>query len=214
MIEPGSIRGRRSAGAGHCCAAPRGAVRASAVQGGEPARPVHQPRSSRWRSSRRRRRATPSRTRPTAWRDRCPRPGAHGNEADVKQYEIQLQDARNKAEAEEGQLQVLTGRWNLVRELKAPRSGLVIASPTPGRGRQAVRPRRHRGRAALLGRRPARLLIRVPVTPARLPAAQGRPDRPRRTRRHRSTSRAAATASSPAAFGRCRRRTPRPCRSS
>src|SRR6188474_1458820 len=52
-----------------------------------------------------------------------------GNEADVRHYEIQLQDARNKVQAEENQLDMLTRRWEQVRELKAPRSGLVIASP-------------------------------------------------------------------------------------
>jgi putative peptide zinc metalloprotease protein len=88
-----------------------------------------------------------------------------GIEADVNHYEIQLQDARNKALAEDGQLKALTDRWNQVRELKAPRSGLVIASPTPAEvGKLFDRGVSEAAPLFSVGD-PSRLLIRVPVTP-------------------------------------------------
>jgi putative peptide zinc metalloprotease protein len=88
-----------------------------------------------------------------------------GIEADVRQYEIQLQEARHKAEAEEGQLRLLTGRWNQVRELKAPRSGLVIASPTSAEvGKLFDRGVSETAPLFSVGD-PTRLVIRVPVTP-------------------------------------------------
>jgi putative peptide zinc metalloprotease protein len=88
-----------------------------------------------------------------------------GNEADVRHYDFQLQDAHNKALAEEGQLKALTDRWKQVRELKAPRSGLVIASPTSAEvGKLFDRGVSETAPLFSVGD-PSRLLIRVPVTP-------------------------------------------------
>jgi putative peptide zinc metalloprotease protein len=88
-----------------------------------------------------------------------------GNEADVRQYELQLQEARDKAASEESQLKALTDRWNRVRELKAPGSGLVIASPTPAEvGKLFDRGVSESAPLFSVGD-PRRLVIRVPVTP-------------------------------------------------
>jgi len=88
-----------------------------------------------------------------------------GNEKDMQQYMIQEKDAREKAEAEDRQLRDLTDRWNRVRELKAPRSGLVIAAPSPDEvGKLFDRGVSETSPLFSVGD-PSRLIIRVPVTP-------------------------------------------------
>jgi putative peptide zinc metalloprotease protein len=88
-----------------------------------------------------------------------------GNEKDMQQYLIQEKDAREKAQAESVQLQDLTRRRDRVRELKAPRSGLVIAAPSPDEvGKLFDRGVSETSPLFSVGD-PSRLIIRVPVTP-------------------------------------------------
>jgi len=88
-----------------------------------------------------------------------------GNDTDVLLLRSQEADAQARADAAERQLTDLMARWNKVRELKAPRGGLVVAAPVPDevgklfdRGVSETTPLFSVGD-------PSRLIIRVPVTP-------------------------------------------------
>jgi putative peptide zinc metalloprotease protein len=90
---------------------------------------------------------------------------AAGNEADARHYQLQEQEARNKASAEARLLEELTRRRDRVRELKAPRSGRVIASPVPDEvGKLFDRGVSEAAPLFSVGD-PSRLILRVPVSP-------------------------------------------------
>jgi putative peptide zinc metalloprotease protein len=88
-----------------------------------------------------------------------------GNESDLRHYQIREQEARTKAAAEQRLLEELIRRRDRVRELKAPRSGRVIASPVPDEvGKLFDRGVSEAAPLFSVGD-PSRLILRVPVSP-------------------------------------------------
>ncbi len=88
-----------------------------------------------------------------------------GDEPAVKRYTLEAEFARHRADAAQEQLLALTARWNAIRELKAPRDGVVVAAPSPDdRGKLFDRGYVEAEPLFSVGD-PNKLLIRVPVSP-------------------------------------------------
>jgi putative peptide zinc metalloprotease protein len=90
---------------------------------------------------------------------------AAGDDANAKRYQVDAQEAESKAIAAIVQLKFLNDRSDKVRELRAPRDGVVLAAPQPDeigklfdRGIMDTQPIFSVGD-------PNRLLVRVPVNP-------------------------------------------------
>jgi putative peptide zinc metalloprotease protein len=88
-----------------------------------------------------------------------------GNESAVKQFTFQADNARQGAAAADDQLRLLNARRDAIRELRAPRDGMVVAAPPPGdRNKLFDRGFAEADPIFSIGD-PSRLLLRVPVSP-------------------------------------------------
>jgi putative peptide zinc metalloprotease protein len=88
-----------------------------------------------------------------------------GNENAVKQYQLQAQVARERAETSQAQLDRLLARWEAIHKLRSPRDGVVVSAPTPeDRGKLYDRGFSDAPPVFSVGD-PTKLLIRVPVSP-------------------------------------------------
>ncbi|HEV3436229.1 MAG TPA: site-2 protease family protein, partial [Gemmata sp.] len=90
---------------------------------------------------------------------------ASGDDDRAKKYSVDAHDALGKAASADQQLKLLTDRANLVRELRAPRDGIVLAAPPPDEiGKLFDRGYTETTPIFSVGD-PNRLLVRVPVNP-------------------------------------------------
>ncbi len=90
---------------------------------------------------------------------------ADGKESDVKRLTTEAQMAVSRAVTAQNGLDRLTARWDAIHKLKAPRDGILIASPAPDeRGKLFDRGFSEASPLFSVGD-PTKLIIRVPVSP-------------------------------------------------
>jgi putative peptide zinc metalloprotease protein len=88
-----------------------------------------------------------------------------GNSDSAAKYSADAREAEGKAKAAENQLELLTARTNKVRELRAPRDGIVLAAPQPDEiGKLFDRGYTETTPLFTVGD-PNRLLVRLPINP-------------------------------------------------